>query len=381
MKNILIVAAENSSETYGAQVVDAFRRRGGGVHFFGIGGERLRSLGVEVLVDYHELAVVGIVEVLFHLRKIKRVMDLLFRAACQRKADAVLLIDYPDFNLRLARRFRKAGIPVYYYIGPTVWAWRYSRVRLIRRWVDRLFVIFPFEREIYEREKVTFTYVGHPLVPLVKPGVERSAYRERLNVRSGESLLLLLPGSREAEVKALLPRMLAAVETLGKEFRLKVFILRARNIPIERIERYSRGRPVAVIGQEEEFNLIHAADVVLSTCGTSNLEAALLGAPFVAAYRINPLTYALGRHLVRIPLYSIVNILAGAEVATELIQRRCRADRMARAVRTLLAVPEERERMRREFARIRGELETARPPADRIVEQMAADLGMTAEGG
>jgi lipid-A-disaccharide synthase len=381
MKNILIVAAENSAETYGAQVVEAFRRRGGGVHFFGIGGERLRSLGVDILVDYRELAVVGIVEVLFHLRKIKRVMDLLVRAARQKKADAVLLIDYPDFNLRLARRFKKAGIPVYYYIGPTVWAWRYSRVNLIRRWVDRLFVIFPFEKEIYEREKIAFTYVGHPLVPLVKPGVERSVYRDELNVRSGESLLLLLPGSREAEVTALLPRMLTAAESLQKEFRLKIFILRASNIPIERIERHSRGRRVVVIGQEEEFNLIHAADVVLSTCGTSNLEAALLGAPFVAAYRINPLTYALGRRLVRIGLYSIVNILAGSEVATELIQSRCRADLMARAVKTLLAVPEERERMRREFARIRGELETTRPPADQIVERLAADLGIPAEGG
>jgi lipid-A-disaccharide synthase len=261
MKNILIVAAENSAETYGAQVVNALRRRGD-VRFFGIGGERLRSLGVEVLVDYRELAVVGIVEVLFHLRKIKRVMDLLFRTAREKKADAVLLIDYPDFNLRLARRFKKAGIPVYYYIGPTVWAWRYSRVNLIRRWVDRLFVIFPFEREIYEREKITHTYVGHPLVPLVKPKSDRTGYRAKLGIGSGESLLVLMPGSREAEVRALLPRMLEAGDALQRKFRLKIFILRANNIPGGLVERHVGGRPVGVLGQEEEFDLIHAATAI-----------------------------------------------------------------------------------------------------------------------
>ena len=176
MRNILLVAAENSAETYAVQVVNEFAAQGGGFHFWGIGGDRLAARGFENVVHNRSLSVVGIVEVLAHLWRIRGIMQRVFRLALERKADAALLIDYPDFNLRLARRLRRAGIPVYYYISPTVWAWRYGRVAQLRRWVSRLFIIFPFEVPIYEKEKVTFTYTGHPLLGEVRVSEPRAGF-------------------------------------------------------------------------------------------------------------------------------------------------------------------------------------------------------------
>jgi lipid-A-disaccharide synthase len=230
VKNILLVAAENSAETYAVQIVKEFAACKDDVHFWGIGGDRLAAGGFEVVVHNRSLAVVGIVEILSHILRIHGIMKRIFRQALERRTDAALLIDYPDFNLRLARRLRRAGIPVYYYISPTVWAWRYNRVAQIRRWVNRLFIIFPFEAPIYEKEGVTFTYTGHPLLAEVKVGEPREEFRRRNGVAAGDLLLALLPGSRESEVALLLPEIMGAVRRLQKLFPLKVFLLRAHNI-------------------------------------------------------------------------------------------------------------------------------------------------------
>jgi len=377
MRNILLVAAENSAETYAVQVVREFAP-GGDVHFWGVGGDRLEACGFEAVVHNRSLAVVGIVEVISHLWRIRGIMKRLFRLARERRADAALLIDYPDFNLRLARRLRRAGIPVYYYISPTVWAWRYGRVAQIRRWVSRLFVIFPFEVSIYEKEGVTFTYTGHPLLSEVRVGEPRGEFRRRNGVAGGDILLALLPGSRESEVALLLPEIMGAVRRLRQEFPLKVFLLRAQNIPPASLAAVEarEGGPVTVLGQERGFDLLNAADAVITTCGTSNLEAALLGAPFVAIYKVNRLTYLLGRRFLRIGLYSIVNILAGRQVAVELIQKECRAERIVEEIRKLLSDPALRESMRLEFQRIRQSLQQEERPAAIICRRIREDLGL-----
>ena len=231
MRNILLVAAENSAETYAVQVVNEFAARGGGFHFWGIGGDRLAARGFENVVHNRTLSLVGIVEVLAHLWRIRGIMRRVFRLALERRADAALLIDYPDFNLRLARRLRRAGIPVYYYISPTVWAWRYGRVAQLRRWVSRLFIIFPFEVPIYEKERVTFTYTGHPLLSEVRVGESRADFRRRHGVGEGDTLLALLPGSREAEVRLLLPEILGAVGRLRREFSRQPCAIRTAGWP------------------------------------------------------------------------------------------------------------------------------------------------------
>jgi lipid-A-disaccharide synthase len=372
VKNILLVAAENSAETYAVQVVRECAARGGAFHFWGIGGDRLAASGFENVVHNRSLSVVGIVEVVAHLWRIRGIMQRVLRLALERKTDAALLIDYPDFNLRLARRLRRAGIPVYYYISPTVWAWRYGRVAQIRRWVSRLFVIFPFEVPIYEKEKVTFTYTGHPLLAEVRVSESREEFRRRHGVGAGDILLALLPGSREAEVAMLLPEIMGAVRRLRKEYPLKVFLQKAQNISPASLA--ATDTDVRILEQEQGFNLLNAADAVITTCGTSNLEAALLGVPFVAIYRIHRLTYLLGRRFVKIGLYSIVNILAGHEVATELIQKECRSERIYKETKKILEDPRLREAMRSEFRRIKASLQQQEKSAAIICRQMKTEL-------
>jgi lipid-A-disaccharide synthase len=372
VKNILLVAAENSAETYAVQVVDEFAARGGDFHFWGIGGDRLAASGFENVVHNRSLSVVGIIEVVAHLWRIRGIMQRVFRLALERRPDAALLIDYPDFNLRLARRLRRAGIPVYYYISPTVWAWRYGRVAQIRRWVSRLFIIFPFEVPIYEKEKVTFTYTGHPLLSQAHAGEGRADFRSRHGVGANDILLALLPGSRESEVAMLLPEIMGAVQRLRQEFPLKVFLQRAQNIAPGSLA--AAGADVRVLEQEQGYDLLNAADAVITTCGTSNLEAALLNVPFVAIYRVNRLTYLLGRRFLKIGLYSIVNILAGHQVVAELIQGECRAGRIYEETRKILGDPRLRENMRDEFRRIAASLRQEERPAAIICRQMMDEI-------
>ncbi len=374
MRNVLLVAAENSAETYAAQLLDEFAARGGGYRFWGVGGDRLAARGFENVAPNRSLAVVGIVEIVAHLGRIHRLMRRLLRLARQRRADAALLIDFPDFNLRLARRLRRAGIPVYYYVSPTVWAWRYGRVRHIRRWVDRLFILFPFEEAIYRREHVTYTYVGHPLAAEVRPGEDRDAFRRRHGVGEGETVLALLPGSRESEVSRLLPDMLAAVAQLRRSRRLRVFLLRARNIRPELLAAAAAEPGIRVLEQEQGYDLLNAADAVITACGTSTLEAALLGAPFVVLYKVNPLTYFLGHRFLKIGLYSIVNILAGKPVAAELIQGECRPERIAAETQRILDDPLRREEMRAEFRRIAASLQQEERPAAIVCREIKAEL-------
>jgi lipid-A-disaccharide synthase len=375
MKNILLVAAENSAETYALQVLREFAANKGAFHFWGVGGERLQNNGLEVVVPNRSLAVVGIIEVVAHLFSIRRAMNLLFRQALARQTAAALLIDYPDFNLRLARRLRRAGIPVYYYISPTVWAWRYSRVEQLRRWVTRLFIIFPFEIEIFRKEKVTFTYTGHPLLDAVQVSEPRAQFRRRLGVGADETLLALLPGSRESEVRSLLPEIMAAVQMLKKEFKLKIFLQQAQNIDAASLGQALADQQIQLLQQDQGYNLLNAADAVISTCGTSNLEAALLNAPFVAIYRVNRLSYLLGKRFVKIPLYSIVNILAGRRVVAELIQENCRAGLIYLETKKILGDSAWRGQMISAFAAIRENLRQEQKPAAIIYRQISADLG------
>ncbi|MCK5220654.1 MAG: lipid-A-disaccharide synthase, partial [Candidatus Aminicenantes bacterium] len=308
MKNILIVAAENSAENYGSKIIEQFEQSDHKVSFFGAGGDELQKRGVELIVHSKELSIVGIVEVLSSIIRLKKIMGRILDSCKRKKADGAILIDYPDFNLRLAKKLKKAGIPVYYYISPTVWAWRYSRVKIIRKYVDHMFIIFPFEQEIYKREKIPFTYTGHPLVPSIRIKKGRDIFRKEFKIRDGEKVLSLLPGSRLSEIESLLPEMLSAIKILRSQIKFKAIILKADNINKEIIERIinSSGIEVDIINQKNRYDLFNASDAALASCGTSNLELAVCGLPFVAVYKVNKLSYLLGKGFLKISLYSIV---------------------------------------------------------------------------
>jgi len=382
-KNILVIAAENSAENYAAQVVDQFKKNNCAVTFFGVGGDQLAQRGVDLIIHNKELAVVGIIEVVSSLVKLKRYMKILFNAAVKRKADAVLLIDYPDFNLRMAKKFKKAGFRVYYYISPTVWAWRYSRVKLIKQYVDHIFIIFPFETPIFEKENIPFTYTGHPLLPMIEVNQTKEDFRQERDVPGNELLVTLLPGSRKSEVLFLLPTMLAAMELLNKEFTIKVFLLKANGIDRKLLSPLLNGSPIRVhvLDQPRGYDLINASDIVLTTCGTSNLEIAIIGIPFTAVYRVNKLSYILGKRFVKINLYSIVNILAGQEVVRELIQHEYTVENIVTELRRILTDKKVREKMLTQFQHIREMLTQDKNPSEIIYKKIAKDIFSIASGG
>jgi len=376
MKNILIIAAENSAETYGVQIVEEFQKRRNSPFFFGVGGDKFQEKGVEVIFHNRELAVVGIVEVLSHLIKLKRYMTRLLKAAIHKKAAAAILIDFPDFNLRLAKKLKKAGIPVYYYISPTIWAWRYSRIKQIRKYTDHIFIIFPFEIDIFNKEKIPFTYTGHPLIPLIKINETKETFKERFQVPADEKVISLLPGSRRSEISSLLPHMLQAVNRLAKKEKIKVFLLKANTIEDEQITADIKESkiPIQIIHQNDGYNLIHASHAILTTCGTSNLEIALLGIPFVAVYRVNRLSYLLGKRFVKINLYSIVNILARQQVVPELIQKNYTIENITRELDSILNNQQVREKMKNQFTRIGEMLVQNHNPAEIIQQKISDDL-------
>lgn len=376
MKQVLILAAENSAETYGVEVVNALRRRVPGIRLFGVGGDRFRKMGVDLIHHNRDYAVVGVFEILSQLGRFHRRMRQLVREAVKRKADAALLIDYPDFNLRLARRLKKAGIPVYYYIAPTVWAWRSGRIHQLRRHTDHLFIIFPFEKKIFRDAGVRHTYTGHPLLSMVSVRTPRERFRRSHGVDPHAHMVTLLPGSRPSEVDRLLPAMRKAVEQLALTRKLSVFLLQADHISNTQVQALLSGSSIniRVLSQEKRFDLINASDLVLSTCGTSNLEIALLGVPFVAGYRVSPMTYRL-RFLLKIHRYSIVNILAGGDVAAELIQDDFTPENLVIQARRILDHPEHAAAMRRRLTEVTRSLSRDGDAADIIAARMVSDLG------
>ena len=376
VNNLFVLAAENSAETYATQVVEEFKRQYPDISIFGVGGDKLREAGMELILHNREFSIVGIIEVLSSIFKLKKYMNLLVKEVLRRNADAVLLVDYPDFNLRLAKKFKKAGIPVYYYISPTVWAWRYARVKVIKRYVDHMFIIFPFEVEIYKRENIPFTYTGHPMVPRIQVTQRRGEFRRDNRLGMEETVITLLPGSRKSEVASLLPEMLKAASILMTRRDARICLLKAHNIDRSLIQplldQYQT--EVEIFPQDQGYDLINASDLVITTCGTSNLEIAMLGVPFFAVYQVNSLSYLLGKNFLKINLYSIVNILAGKEVVRELIQQDYNVQNIMREALRILDSQEVRDRMLREFAGIRSRLTQNQNPPQLIVNKISEGL-------
>lgn len=378
MKNILILAAENSAESYGIQIIDQFKNNHKNIHFFGVGGDRFERKGVEILYHNHEFAIVGIIEVLSSILRLRKYMRSILNQAIEKRADAAILIDFPDFNLRLAKKLKKAGIPVYYYIAPTVWAWRYSRVKLIRKVVDHLFVIFPFEREIYEKEKIPFSYTGHPLLSMIRVDKDKSEFRKKAGLHIDEILISILPGSRPSEVKFMLPEMLKAADQLHERLNSKTALLKAHTIDRKLITDILQATEshVEIITQDQGHNLINASDIIITTCGTANLEIAMIGVPFVACYRVHRLSYQLGIHLVKIRLYSIINILAGEKVVPELIQKEFRSENIYRAAINILQDKKLKEQILAKFKHIKAQLKQDTMPAEIIYKKIKHDLSV-----
>jgi len=321
-RKIMIVAGEASGDIYGADLAREALKLDPSLHFFGIGGARMREAGVDTLVDSADMAVVGLVEVLKHFDVISGAFLKLKRILFSGRPDLLILIDYPGFNLRLAKAARKAGVKVLYYISPQIWAWRQGRVRKIARLVDHMAVILPFEAPFYERAGVPVSFVGHPMIDLVKVSGGRDEAAAGFGLDPGRKIVGLFPGSRRNEIERLLPVIVGAAVLLKQRFPDIQFALPlASTLRHEDIapQLAAAGLEVAIT-RERIHDLIRACDAVISVSGTVTLEIALVGTPMVIIYKLSPLTYQLAKRLVKVNNIGLCNIVGGETVVKELIQ-------------------------------------------------------------
>ena len=386
---ILISAGEASGEMYGAQLMEALRRLAGEspattqttldqqLEFFGVGGDRMRAAGCDTVVDARDLAVVGISEILGRLPKIWRLFHKLIAEADKRRPDLAIVIDSPAFNWRVARQMHKRGIPVVYYVCPQFWAWRQGRVRLLRKYVDKALVIFPFEEKFYRDRGVDATFVGHPLADLPRPDVDRAAYAGQHHLDAAKQWITVMPGSRIKEVRMNLPVILESIAKLGPayEFLLPVALTLDRSFLQALVSGYSSIHLVP-----DTLPALAQSRTGIVASGTATVEAAMMGTPFVMVYRVSPMTYRLGRSRVKVPYFAMVNLIAGEEVVPELVQEDFTAENVVTRLREIMVDGPAREKMITGLAGVKtslgGQIQDRRHPADRAAEAVMAVMSV-----
>lgn len=358
---VMVVAGEASGDRHAARLVDGLRELAPAVEVFGAGGDELRSRGAELLVDVRDVNLIGVTDVARGIRRLYAAFRKLVDAAVARRPDVVVLVDWPDFNLRVAKKLRRAGLRVVYYISPQVWAWREYRVKQIRRDVDRMLVIFPFEEAFYARHGVAAEFVGHPLAGEVAPATPRAEFFARHGLDPERDVVALLPGSRRREIALNLPEMVRAVEIIARERPDTQFVLPLAST-VDRAQVEAILAPVADavrLVERDTYSAVGHATFAVVVSGTATLETGLLGTPLAVIYRASALNYALHRPLIRVDTFGMVNLIAGKRIATELIQDDCTGERIAEEVLGFLRSPERLAAMREELAGVREKLETA----------------------
>ncbi len=354
----MIVAGEASGDIYGADLAQELRKLDSGLVLFGIGGERMREAGVETLVDSADMAVVGLVEVLKHFDVIAAAFSTLRKILRSDPPNLLILIDYPGFNLRLARVARNAGVKVLYYISPQIWAWRQGRVKKIARLVDHMAVILPFEAPFYERAGVPVSFVGHPMIDMVRTSLTREEALVSYGLDPVRRTIGLFPGSRRNEIERLLPVITESALILKKKFPDIQFLLPlASTLREEDIapQLTAAGLDV-VITRGRIHDMIRACDAVISVSGTVTLEIALVGTPMVIIYKLSPLTYQLARRLVKVPNIGLCNIVAGETVVRELIQDEANPGMIAAEIGAIISDGGYADTIKHKLAHIRSKL-------------------------
>jgi len=372
---ILISAGEASGEMYGAQLIRALRKQDPSLELFGVGGERMRDAGCDNIIDTKALAVVGISEILSHLPKIYASFRKLIAEADRRKPDLAVVIDSPAFNWRVARQMHQRGIPVVYYVCPQFWAWRQGRVKLLRKYVTKALVIFPFEEQFYRERGVDAKFVGHPLADLPLPIIRRAEYAAQNKLDPNKQWITIMPGSRVKEVGMNLPTILDAAKGLGwsYEFLLPV----APTLEPEFVQSLiARPLPIRLVS-ESVAALAHSRAAIVAS-GTATVEAAMIGTPFVMVYRVSPLTYLLGKPRIKVSHFAMVNLIAGEEIVPELVQHDFTAEKVVARLNEILPFGPGRDKMIEGLALVknllRGPSQARIHPADLAAEEILSIL-------
>jgi lipid-A-disaccharide synthase len=336
-KHIIIVAGEVSGDMRAAELVNAIKILSPDITFSGVGGDCMQRAGVVLFENITSLAVIGIAEVVKNLGRIKKVFDHTLKEINTQKPDAVILVDYPGFNLRLAKELKKRNIKVIYYISPQVWAWRQGRIHTIKKIVNRMMVLFPFEKDLYTKFGMNVDYVGHPLVDEIKVNNSSKDVLKSVGLDSSKTTIGLMPGSRQKEVERHLPVMIqAATRLFKKDPRRQFLLLKASTIQRKLLESHLPASLPIKIYEGNPYNAINAMDAVIVASGTATLEIALLNKPMVIIYKTSWPTYAIAKQVIKIPYIGLVNIVAGKQVAPELIQNNCNPLNIATSLEVVL---------------------------------------------
>ena len=358
---VMIVASEASGDIHGAKVIKAVQELSPGTTFLGVGGHRMSAAGCEILIPAEDLAVMGLIEVVGHLpviwRSLQKLKNVLYS---DMRPDALILIDSPEFNLRLAKYAKHAGVPVLYYVSPQVWAWRKGRVRTIAGVVDKLAAIFPFEPELYRGLDIDVRYVGHPLLDEFLITRPRQALLEDLQIRSDKPVVGLFPGSRRNELKYMLKTLVATAELLlARQPETSFLVPVASTLTREEIAcRFPSGVPVTYVDADEAsiYDIANACDAIVSVSGTVTLQIALVGTPMVIFYKLSPVSYTIGKLLVKIDHFGLANIVAGKRIVKELIQDEASAELLCDEIMRILQDDAYAQQLRSELTRIQQDL-------------------------
>lgn len=359
--NILIIAGEASGDLHGSNLIKALKEIDPALKFYGVGGEKMKGVGLSAIEESKNLAVVGISEVILKLGRLYAAFNKLKNTLDENRPDVIVLIDFPDFNLYFAKEAYKRGIPVIYYIGPQVWAWRRGRVKKIARLVDKMLVVFPFELDIYKKAGMDVDYVGHPLAGIVSCRLSKEDALSGLNMGHGP-VLALLPGSRRHEVERLLPVMLEAAVIIKREIKDIQFILPLadtieQTFIEEIISDFDKGgqwgiKSVSHIVSDRLYEVLKASDAAIVASGTATLETALMEVPMVIVYKVSMLTSIIGRMLVGVDYIGLPNIVAGKWVVPELVQENARPELIAKEILKFLGDRDTRNRVVSELKEI-----------------------------
>ncbi|MCF7803822.1 MAG: lipid-A-disaccharide synthase [Candidatus Marinimicrobia bacterium] len=379
MKKILIIAGETSGDTHGAGLVRGLRKARPEISISGIGGNRMASEGMELLYHVREMSFMGFAEVVKHLPFIWRVMKRLENWVDEHDPKAVVLIDYPGFNLRFARRMKKRDVPVYYYISPQVWAWGKGRLKKMKKLVDRMYVIFPFEEDLYREHDVPVEFVGHPLVEEVKELQDRDAFFRRYGCLTETTTIGLLPGSRGQEIERHLDPMLEALSNIRREYQkpLQFLLAVAPDLDDSVFAKYDIPDDVHLV-RDHTYEVMQYSDVVVTSSGSATLEVAYFGTPMVIIYRTSTLTWWMGNLLVDMPYIGLANIVAGEQVVPELLQNDVNADNISGEVVRYLNDSEYLEKVQTSLGNIRdklGDPGAGRRVAESIIGEIEPDEG------
>jgi lipid-A-disaccharide synthase len=374
MQNVLIVAGEVSGDLLGAGLVKEFAKNKPEVKFFGFGGDRMSTAGVELIYHIRQLAFMGFWEVAKNYRFIKNAQKQLLRAVAERKPSMAILIDYPGFNLRLAAKLKAMGIAVFYYVSPQIWAWGAGRIKKIKRDIDLMAVLFDFEKDIYDKARVPAVWVGHPVLDEIKIDNTVSEFYRLNNLNKDDIVIGLLPGSRQSEITRLLPDMLKAAAIISNSYpNVRAIIARAESLDSavydEMLNKEKQAVPFCV---GSNYELMAYSRICLICSGTATLECGIIGTPLIVLYKTSFFTYMLARLLIKIKFIGLVNIVSGKSVVPELIQSRCTAENIANETLGFLNDTVMYQKTRSELAKIKDHLGNS--GATRRVAMAAVDL-------